>query len=127
MGSVKHIETSKAPSAIGPYSQAVVSENLVFISGQLPLDPNTNNFVPGGIAEHTRQCLKNIEAIANSAGTDLSKSVKLNIYLADMKNFEIVNQAYAEFFPENPPARLALEVSKLPKNAEIEIEAVISI
>lgn len=127
MGSVKHIETSKAPSAIGPYSQAVASGDLLFVSGQLPLDPSTNDFVSGGIAEHTRQCLKNIQAIANAAGTDLSKSIKINIYLADMQNFEVVNKAYADFFAENPPARLALEVSKLPKNADIEIEAVISL
>ena len=127
MSSVEHIETSKAPSAIGPYSQAVVSGNLLFVSGQLPLDPSTNEFVQGDIAEHTRQCLKNVDAIANSAGTDLSKSVKVNIYLADIRNFQVVNEAYAEFFTEKPPARLALEVSKLPKNADIEIEAVISI
>lgn len=127
MDKIKTIMTSKAPSAVGPYSQAVVSGSLVYVSGQLPLDPKTNEFVAGDIAEHTRQCLKNIEAIANEAGTNLSKSIKLNIYLIDMDNFEIVNKAYAAFFPENPPARLALQVAKLPKNADIEIEAIIKV
>ncbi len=120
------VYTSRAPEALGPYSQAVVSGNLVFVSGQLPIYPATGEFVPGDIAEHTKQCLLNIQAISEAAGTKLENAVKINVYLADMSHFDAVNRAYAEFFPENPPARLALQVAKLPKNADIEIEAIVS-
>lgn len=127
MESLQTIFTSEAPAAIGPYSQAVIAGNLLFVSGQLPIDPSTGQFLPGGIAEHTHQCLKNIQAIAKAAGTRLGKAVKLNVYLADMKNFDAVNQVYAEYFADHLPARLALQVAKLPKDADIEIEAIISL
>jgi len=123
----KTVATSLAPSAIGPYSQAVVAGGLVFVSGQLPIDPATGEFADGGIEGHTHQCLKNIQAIAEAAGTGLNKAVKLSVYLSDMKNFNAVNQVYAKYFPDNPPARLALQVAALPKNADIEIEAVLSL
>ena len=121
------VQTGKAPKAIGPYSQAVATESLLFVSGQLPLDPVTGDFVQGGISEHTHQCLKNIRAIAQEAGTDLDHAVKMTIYLKDIQNFSAVNEAYAEYFPQDPPARSAFQVAALPKNAEIEIEAVISL
>jgi len=117
--------TSKAPKAIGPYSQAAAAANLLFISGQLPIDPATGEFALGGIEEHTHQCLKNVSTIAQSAGTDLSQAVKVNLYLTEMENFEKVNKVYAEYFSDEPPARLAIQVAALPKNADIEIEAVV--
>lgn len=117
--------TPKAPKAIGPYSQASAAGSLLFISGQLPLDPDTGEFAQGGIEEHTHQCLKNLTAIAQAADTDLNCAVKVNIYLTDMDNFERVNRVYAEYFPGKPPARLAIQVAGLPKNADIEIEAVV--
>jgi 2-iminobutanoate/2-iminopropanoate deaminase len=121
------VQTGQAPKAIGPYSQAVATESLLFVSGQLPLDPGTGDFVPGGISEHTHQCLKNIRSIAQEAGTDLDQAVKLTVYLTDMNNFSAVNDAYAEYFPQDPPARSAIQVAALPKNAEIEIEAILSL
>lgn len=117
--------TSKAPKAIGPYSQATAAGNLLFISGQLPIDPDTGEFALGGIEEHTHQCLKNVSAIAQAAGTDLRQAVKMNLYLTDMDNFDRVNRVYAEYFSDEPPARLAIQVAALPKNADIEIEAVV--
>ncbi|MFO7877772.1 MAG: RidA family protein [Desulfovermiculus sp.] len=117
--------TPKAPKAIGPYSQAASAGNLLFISGQLPIDPDTGEFAQGGIEKRTHQCLKNLTAIAQAAGTDLHRAVKVNLYLTDMGNFERVNQVYAEYFPGEPPARLAIQVAGLPKNADIEIEAVV--
>lgn len=119
--------TSQAPKAIGPYSQAAAAGNLLFISGQLPIDPQSGEFASGGIEEHTRQCLNNVTAIAQAAGTDLSRAVKVNLYLTDMGNFERVNRVYAEYFTDEPPARLAIQVAGLPRNADIEIEAVISL
>jgi len=117
--------TSKAPKAIGPYSQATAAGDFLFISGQLPIDPETGEFAPGGIKERTHQCLKNVSTIAQAADTDLTKAVKVNLYLTDMDNFEQVNRVYAEYFPGEPPARLAIQVAALPKNADIEIEAVV--
>lgn len=117
--------TPKAPKAIGPYSQAASAGNLLFISGQLPIDPDTGEFAQGGIEERTHQCLKNVSAIAQAADTELMKAVKVNIYLTDIGNFEQVNQIYAQYFPGQPPARLAIQVAALPKNADIEIEAVV--
>ena len=119
--------TPEAPKAIGPYSQAAAAGNLLFISGQLPIDPKTGDFAPGGIAEHTHQCLQNVSAIAQAAGTELGRAVKVCVYLTDMGNFEQVNSVYAQYFPQDPPARLAIQVGALPKNADIEIEAVVSI
>lgn len=123
----KKVNSSNAPAAIGPYSQAMIAGDLVFVSGQLPIDPSTGEFVAGGIEEHTHQCLKNIQAIAESAGTNLDKAVKMSIYLSDIKSFDAVNQVYMQYFPNNFPARLALQVAALPKNADIEIEAVLSL
>ncbi|MCF8039783.1 MAG: RidA family protein [Desulfohalobiaceae bacterium] len=121
------IESPQAPQAIGPYSQAVAADNLLFVSGQLPLDPLTGYFVQGDIGKQTHQCLENIRSIAQAAGSDLDRAVKLNIYLKDIADFKAVNEAYAQHFPQNPPARLAIQVAALPRDAEIEIEAIISL
>jgi 2-iminobutanoate/2-iminopropanoate deaminase len=118
------IATTDAPGAIGPYSQAVAVGDLVFISGQLPIDMATGELCPGAIGEQTTHSLRNAAAIAKAAGTELSKAVKTTIFLADMKDFAEVNAAYAAFFPENPPARSCVAVAGLPKNARIEIEVV---
>ena len=121
------VSTDKAPAAVGPYSQAVIVENLVFISGQLPLDPATGSFAPGEIEDRTQQCLQNVQAIAQAAGTSLERAVKLTVYLTDMDDFNRVNQAYAHYFPAAPPARVAIQVAALPKGADIEIDAVVSL
>ena len=120
------VTTSNAPKPIGNYSQAVVCNNLVFISGQLPIDPITNDFVSGDIEERTQQCLKNIKSIAEAAGTFIDKTVKINIYLADIETVKKVNNAYDKYFSEIAPARLLIQVAKLPKNADVEIEAIVS-
>jgi 2-iminobutanoate/2-iminopropanoate deaminase len=121
------VSSQKAPGAIGPYSQGVVAGNLLFISGQLPIDPATGAFVAGGIAEHAHQCLKNLSAISTAAGTSLERAVKVTVFLTDMGNFATVNQVYGEYFKSNLPARSAVQVAALPKNADIEIEAIVSL
>ena len=121
------VSTQQAPIAIGPYSQGVVAGHLLFISGQLPVDPATGAFVSGGITEHAHQCLKNLSAIASTAGTSLDRAVKVTVFLADMANFSAVNLVYGEYFKANLPARSTLQVAALPKNADIEIEAVVSL
>jgi 2-iminobutanoate/2-iminopropanoate deaminase len=117
------VATQNAPSAIGPYSQAVKAAGLLFISGQLPIDMATGEF-PGSIGEQAACCLKNLGAIAEEAGTSLENAIKITVFLTDMADFAEVNAAYAEFFPEKPPARSCVAVLALPKNAAIEIEAI---
>lgn len=119
--------TPGAPAAIGPYSQAVIAGNLLFISGQLPIDPATGQFAEGGIAEHAHQSLKNLKAIAEAAGTSLNRVVKVTVYLQDIEDFAVVNQVYAKYFNAWLPARSAVQVAALPKNADIEIEAIVSL
>jgi 2-iminobutanoate/2-iminopropanoate deaminase len=121
------VSTQDAPAAIGPYSQGVMAGQLLFISGQLPIDPATGAFVSGGIAEHAHQCLKNLSAIAREAGTGLERAVKVTVFLADMGDFAAVNQVYGEYFKTNLPARSAVQIAALPKNADIEIEAIVSL
>ncbi len=118
------IKTDNAPAAIGPYSQAAKVGNLLFVSGQLPLDPKTMEFVGDDIASQTEQSLKNLIAIVEAAGSNVEKIVKVNIFLADIKDFAAMNEVYAKFFTTNPPARAAVEVANLPKYAKVEIEAV---
>ena len=122
----KTIHTSNAPQAIGPYSQAVVSEKagLVFVSGQLGINPATGEFISDNVSAQARQALFNLSAILKEAGSDLSYVVKTTVYLADMADFGTVNEVYAEFFNENPPARAAVEVACLPKDGLVEIEAI---
>ena len=118
------IKTDKAPAAIGPYSQATKVGNLLFVSGQLPLDPKTMEFVGDDIVSQTEQSLKNLIAIVEAAGSSVEKIAKVNIFLADIKDFAAMNEVYAKFFTANPPARAAVEVGNLPKYAKVEIEAV---
>ena len=118
------IQTPDAPAAIGPYAQGVAANGFVFVSGQLPLDPATNLF-PDGIAEQTRQSLKNLRAILRAGGTDLDRVVKTTVFLKDMNDFAAMNAVYAEAFgTENCPARAAVQAARLPKDALVEIEAI---
>lgn len=121
---MKVISTKKAPAAIGPYSQAIQVGNLVYTSGQIPIDPTTGAFVEGGIKEQTRQSLTNVEAILEEAGLTLGCVVKTTVFLADMSDFADMNEVYAEFFAEPYPARSAVAVKTLPKGALVEIEVV---
>lgn len=119
---MKVISTTKAPAAIGPYSQAIEVNGFVYASGQIPIDPATGQFVAGGIKEQTRQSLTNAQNILKEAGTDLSHVVKTTVYLSDIANFAPMNEVYAEFFTEPYPARSAVAVKDLPKGALVEIE-----
>ena len=121
---MKAISTKKAPAAIGPYSQAIRVGNLVYTSGQIPIDPATGAFVEGGIKEQTRQSLTNVRAILSEAGLAMSDVVKTTVFMADMNDFAEMNAVYAEFFAEPYPARSAVAVKTLPKGALVEIEVV---
>jgi len=118
------VKTNKAPQAIGPYSQGVIAGNFLFISGQIAIDPDKNEMISGTIEEQTEQVLKNIGAILNEAGLTYDNVVKTTVYLTDLSDFGKMNEVYARFFKNNPPARAAIQVSKLPKGAKIEIEAI---
>ncbi|MEW9123754.1 MAG: RidA family protein [Thermotaleaceae bacterium] len=118
------IQTEKAPAAIGPYAQAVKLENLIFTSGQLPVNPLTGELLTTDIKAETKQCLENIKAILEEAGTSLENAVKLTIFIKDMNQFAEINEVYATYFPEDKPARSCVEVARLPKDANIEIEAI---
>lgn len=120
----KIISTEKAPKAIGPYSQAVCVEDLVFTAGQVGLDPATMELVEGGVEEQTRQVLTNLQHVLESANSGLNFVVKTTVFLKEMGDFPRMNSVYAEFFPENPPARSTVQVAALPKAALIEIECV---
>ena len=119
---MKAIATKNAPAAIGPYSQAIEVNGFVYGSGQIPIDPATGAFVPGGIKEQTQQSLKNASAILQQAGTDMAHVVKTTVYLADIADFAAMNEVYATFFQEPYPARSAVAVKDLPKGALVEIE-----
>lgn len=121
---MKQISTTAAPGAIGPYSQAIEVNGFVFASGQLPIDPSTGAFPEGGVKEQTRQSLANAKAILEAAGTGLKKVVKTTVFLADMNDFAAMNEVYAEFFEAPFPARSAIAVKTLPKNALVEVECV---
>ena len=118
------ISTENAPGAIGPYSQAVKAGNMVFCSGQIPIDPESGNFISENVVEQTRQVLKNLNAVLEAAGTDLSSVVKTTVFLADMNDFAAMNEVYAEFFSENKPARATVQAARLPKDARVEIECI---
>ena len=118
------IRTPKAPAAIGPYSQAIRVGNLVYTSGQIPIDSSTGSFVEGGIKEQTRQSLTNVKAILEEAGTCMANVVKTTVFMADMADFADMNSVYAEFFAEPFPARSAVAVKTLPKGALVEIEVI---
>lgn len=120
----KVIHSELAPKAVGPYSQAIVAGGFVFASGQLPIDPATGEFPEGGVKEQTRQSLTNVTHVLAEAGLDLSNVVKTTVYLADMADFAAMNEVYATFFAEPFPARSAVAVKTLPKNALVEVEVV---
>ena len=120
----KVISTSKAPAAIGPYSQAIQVGHFVYTSGQIPIDPATGKFAEGGIKEQTRQSLLNVKAILEESGLKMSDVVKTTVFMADMNDFADMNKVYAEFFSEPYPARSAVAVRTLPKGALVEIEVV---
>ncbi len=124
---MKTISTDQAPAAIGPYSQGKITGNLLFVSGQLPIDPSTGKMVESAIADRTHQILKNCEAIAKEAGVDLTKVVKTTIFLTDLADFQEVNEAYGSHFPENPPARSTIQVAALPLGSNIEIEFILAV
>lgn len=121
---MKTIQTTKAPAAIGPYSQAVEANGFVFASGQLGINPATGEFVEGDVQAQTRQALTNARAIMNEAGLDLNNVIKTTVFLSDMANFAAMNEIYAEFFCEPYPARSAVAVKTLPKNALVEVECI---
>ena len=118
------IQTEHAPQAIGPYSQAVKVNGLVFASGQIPTDPATGQFVAGGIQEQTEQALKNLRAVLEAAGSDLKQVVKTTVFLIDMEEFAAMNEVYGTFFTEQPPARATVQAARLPRDARVEIEAI---
>lgn len=118
------IHTDKAPAAIGPYSQAVKVGDLMFTSGQVPIDPETGAVVEGGIQEQAHQSLNNIKAILNAAGTNMGAVVKTTVFLQNMEDFAAMNEVYAQFFQEPYPARSAVQVARLPKDVLVEIEAI---
>ncbi len=121
---MKEIKTQEAPAAIGPYSQAIEVNGIVFASGQIPVDPSTGVFVEGGIREQTRQALTNAGRILQTAGTDLGHVVKTTVYLASMTDFAAMNEVYATFFSQPFPARSAVAVKDLPKGALVEVECI---
>ncbi len=118
------VTTTDAPAAIGPYSQAVRAGDLLFVSGQIPIDPASGELVKGGIEAETRQVLDNLRAILEAAGSSLTNVVKATLFIADMNEFGTINEIYAGYFKTEPPARACVEVARLPRDVQIEIEAV---
>lgn len=124
MQNKKIVFTDQAPRPIGPYSQAVIFDRLVFISGQIGVDPQTGELVPGGVAEETRQIFKNLKEILSAIGLNFSHIVKTTVYLTDLSTFSVMNAVYSEYFENSYPARATIEVKALPKNARVEIDAI---
>jgi 2-iminobutanoate/2-iminopropanoate deaminase len=122
--SKKIIQTDKAPSAIGPYSQATQKNHMVFVSGQIPMDPSTGEIVAGDIQAQTRQALDNVQAILEASGASLDDVVKATVFITNMDDFPLINEVYGEYFKIDPPARACVEVSRLPKSVQVEIEAI---
>ena len=120
----EQIATSSAPAAIGPYSQAIASGNLVFASGQIALDPASGQLVQGDVREQTRRVLENLKAVLSAAGSSLEQVVKTTVFLTRMADFAAMNEVYAEYFSQSPPARSTIAVAELPRGAQVEIEAV---
>jgi len=118
------IRTEQAPAAIGPYSQAVAANGLIFAAGQIPLDPRTGQLVAGDVRVQTKRVLENLKAVFEAAGSSMDKVVKTTVYLRDLNDFGAMNEIYGEYFRENPPARATVQVGKLPRDAAVEIEAV---
>ena len=118
------IYTDKAPKPVGPYSQAVLVNGWLFIAGQIPLDPSTGRMVEGSFEDKVRRVLENIKAIVEAAGGTLKDIVKVTVYLRDISLFDRFNKVYSEYFSEDPPARVVVEVSRLPKDSDVEVEAI---
>ncbi|MGX9757278.1 RidA family protein [Clostridioides difficile] len=123
---MKHevLHTNDAPAALGPYSQAIKAGNLLFVSGQVPLVPETMEVVEGDVQAQTAQSLKNLKAILSESGADFSNVVKTTVFIKDMNEFGAINEVYAEYFGENKPARACVEVARLPKDVKVEIEVI---
>lgn len=121
---IKTVTTDKAPNVVGPYSQAVIANGLVFLSGQVAIDPKTNQFAGGSVEEQTQGALNNLSAVLQSIGSSLEKALKATVYLKNMSDFEIMNKVYGEYFPGHKPARTTIEVARLPKDALVEIDLI---
>lgn len=121
---MKTISTQHAPAAIGPYSQAVVSNGLAFLSGQIPLDPATGQLIQGDVAAQTERVLENLKAVLAACGSSLERVVKTTVYLKDMGEFARMNEVYARYFPQNPPARATVEAARLPRDVRVEIDCI---
>lgn len=125
MSTVREIvKTESAPGAIGPYSQAVKTDSMVYVSGQLAFDPQTGSLVTDDIKSETRQAIKNLKAVLEAAGSSLEKVVKTTLFIKNMDDFPLINEVYADFFTQNPPARACVEVARLPRDANVEVEAI---
>lgn len=124
MDGIKKISTENAPAAIGPYSQAIIAGDTIYLSGQIGLEPKSGKLVDGGIAGETKQALENIKAVLLAAGSDIANVVSVTVYLADMNDFAKMNEVYASFFTEPYPARATVAVKQLPKNAKVEISVI---
>ena len=121
---IERVQTDKAPKAIGPYSQGIRAGSFLFVSGQIPLDPSTGNLVVGDIAAQTERVMKNIQAIVEAAGATMRDVAKTTVFLADLGDFQAMNEVYGRFFGETPPARATVQVGRLPRDVRIEIDAV---
>ena len=124
MATKEIVSTENAPGAIGPYSQAVKAGNLVFCSGQIPIDPQTGDFVSDDVGEQTEQVLRNLGAVLKAAGTSLDDVVKTTVFLADMNDFGAMNEIYSKYFDENKPARATVQAARLPRDARVEIDCI---
>ncbi len=118
------ISTENAPGAIGPYSQAIKAGNMIFCSGQIPIDPATGEFVSDDVAEQTEQVLKNLKAVLEAAGATLADVVKTGVFLADMNDFAVMNEVYAKYFDANKPARATVQAARLPRDTRVEIDCI---
>ena len=121
---IQTVSTDKAPRILGPYSQAILANGLVFLSGQVAINPNTNEFIGGSIEEQTRLVINNLAAVIQAVGSNLNKALKTTVFLKDLADFEAMNKIYSEFFPDHKPARSTIQVARLPKDALIEIEMI---
>jgi 2-iminobutanoate/2-iminopropanoate deaminase len=124
MADLKKIQTDQAPHAIGPYSQAIVADRLVFTAGQIPLDPQSGELIGGGIKEQTRRVLDNLKAILEASGASLNSVVKTTVFLADMGEFAAMNEVYTSYFTEHKPARSTVQAARLPRDVKVEIDAI---
>jgi 2-iminobutanoate/2-iminopropanoate deaminase len=121
---IETVVTDRGPKAIGPYSQAIRANGFLFVSGQIPLDPKTQQLVDGNISAQAERVLENLKGILESAGSSLGRVVKTTVFLADMNDFTVMNEVYSRYFTANPPARSTVEVSKLPRNVRVEIDVI---